>query len=102
MNGATSVTRLTVWNDPRSASLMAVDGLMSTQTTFTDAGTNDTHTAQIDWDDGTTEPGSSGSPLFDQNHRVIGQLHGGYAACGNDEALYRRVLPFAGLVRDDD
>jgi hypothetical protein len=23
------------------------------------------------------------------------------AACGNDEALYRRVLPFAGLVRDD-
>src|SRR5690606_26258819 len=26
-----------------------------------------------DWDDGTTEGGSSGSPLFDQNHRVIGQ-----------------------------
>ncbi|MDV7400661.1 hypothetical protein RZS08_55105, partial [Arthrospira platensis SPKY1] len=26
----------------------------------------------------TTEPGSSGSPLFDQNHRVIGQLWGGY------------------------
>ena len=24
------------------------------------------------------------------------------AACGNDEALYQRVLPFAGLVRDDD
>ena len=23
-------------------------------------------------------------------------------ACGNDETLYRRVLPFAGLVRDDD
>ena len=35
---------------------------------------------------GTTEPGSSGSPLFDQNHRVVGQLHGGYAACGNNEA----------------
>lgn len=31
----------------------------------------------------TTEGGSSGSPLFDQNHRIIGQLHGGYAACGN-------------------
>lgn len=26
---------------------------------------------------GTTESGSSGSPLFDDNHRVIGQLHGG-------------------------
>ncbi len=24
------------------------------------------------------------------------------AACGNDDALYDRVLPFAGLVRDDD
>jgi hypothetical protein len=33
------------------------------------------------WNDGTTEPGSSGSPLFDQNHRVIGQLHGGWASC---------------------
>ena len=31
----------------------------------------------------TTEGGSSGSPLFDQNHRIIGQLHGGSAACGN-------------------
>jgi len=45
-----------------------------------------THIRVIDWDDGTTEPGSSGSPLFNQNHRVVGQLHGGYAACGNDES----------------
>jgi len=45
-----------------------------------------THIRVIDWDDGTTEPGSSGSPLFDQNHHVVGQLHGGYAACGNDES----------------
>ncbi|MGE4613286.1 MAG: hypothetical protein AAEJ46_02985, partial [Planctomycetota bacterium] len=37
-----------------------------------------------DWDLGTTEPGSSGSPLFDQNHRVIGQLCCGSAACGNN------------------
>jgi len=29
----------------------------------------------------TTEPGSSGSPLFDQNRRIIGQLHGGQATC---------------------
>jgi lysyl endopeptidase len=40
-----------------------------------------THVRVEDWDVGTTEPGSSGSPLFDQNHRVIGQLHGGYASC---------------------
>ncbi|MBU2018335.1 MAG: T9SS type A sorting domain-containing protein [Bacteroidetes bacterium] len=34
-----------------------------------------------DWDLGVTEPGSSGSPLFDQNRRVIGVLSGGGAAC---------------------
>lgn len=37
-----------------------------------------------DWDFGTTDGGSSGSPLFDQNGRIIGQLTGGEAACGND------------------
>jgi hypothetical protein len=35
----------------------------------------------FDWEDGTTEPGSSGSPLFDQNQRIIGQLYGGQASC---------------------
>jgi len=33
------------------------------------------------WDVGTTEGGSSGSPLFDQNHRIVGQLQGGSASC---------------------
>lgn len=46
---------------------------------------NGTHIRIADWDLGTTEPGSSGSPLFDENHHIVGQLHGGYAACGNDE-----------------
>ncbi|OFX59611.1 MAG: hypothetical protein A2046_05255, partial [Bacteroidetes bacterium GWA2_30_7] len=35
------------------------------------------------WDIGTTEGGSSGSPLFDANHRIIGSLTGGQAQCGN-------------------
>ena len=35
----------------------------------------------LDWDFGVTEPGSSGSPLFDLNGRIIGQLYGGGAAC---------------------
>ncbi len=42
-----------------------------------------THWRIGQWDDGTTEPGSSGSPLFDQQHRIIGQLHGGYASCAS-------------------
>lgn len=45
-----------------------------------------THLRVIDWDLGTTEGGSSGSPLYNQNHHIVGQLHGGYAACGNDDS----------------
>lgn len=33
------------------------------------------------WEDGVTEGGSSGSPLFNQDHRIIGQLYGGASAC---------------------
>lgn len=36
------------------------------------------------WDIGTTEQGSSGSAIWDQNHRVIGQLYGGQASCSNN------------------
>ncbi len=36
------------------------------------------------WDDGTTEPGSSGSGLWDQNKRLVGQLYGGEATCTNN------------------
>ena len=47
---------------------------------------NADHVRVPDWDVGTTEGGSSGSPLFDDNKRVIGQLHGGGAACGNNDS----------------
>lgn len=36
---------------------------------------------KVNWDVGTTQGGSSGSPLFDLNHHIIGQLHGGFASC---------------------
>jgi V8-like Glu-specific endopeptidase len=36
---------------------------------------------RITWSSGTTEGGSSGSPIINNNHMVIGQLHGGYASC---------------------
>ena len=35
------------------------------------------------WDLGTTEPGSSGSPLFNGSKHIVGQLHGGYASCSS-------------------
>lgn len=42
------------------------------------------HWRILAYESGTTEPGSSGSPLFDQGHRIIGQLHGGTASCSNN------------------
>ena len=56
-------------------------------------GSGTTHWRVGTWADGTTtEPGSSGSSLYDQNQRLIGQLHGGYAACGNtDPDWYGRL-----------
>ncbi|MEM9992376.1 MAG: hypothetical protein AAF738_11475, partial [Bacteroidota bacterium] len=42
------------------------------------------HIVVADWDLGSTEGGSSGAPLFDQDGLVIGQLHGGRASCDND------------------
>ncbi len=35
-----------------------------------------------EWTTACTEPGSSGSPLFDQNKRIVGQLYGGPSYCG--------------------
>ncbi len=42
-----------------------------------------THWHIENWDLGTTEGGSSGSPLFDMNHRVVGDLTGGDAKCSS-------------------
>jgi hypothetical protein len=39
------------------------------------------HWRLSEWEIGTTEGGSSGAPIFDENQRIVGQLHGGEAAC---------------------
>lgn len=54
--------------------------------TYTDADYTfdaNTHWHIVDWELGTTEGGSSGSPLFDTQHRIIGDLTGGDANCDN-------------------
>jgi hypothetical protein len=47
---------------------------------------NGNHFRIADWDEGTTEGGSSGACLFDTaSKRCVGTLSGGFAACGNDD-----------------
>lgn len=53
---------------------------------YTTNGTS--HWTVANWEKGTTEGGSSGSALFDSQQRIIGQLHGGNAACGNNAEDY--------------
>lgn len=48
------------------------------------------------WDEGTTEPGSSGSGLWNQSRRIVGTLSGGGAACvgsvdNNEPDFYARL-----------
>jgi PKD repeat protein len=45
---------------------------------------------EVSWDIGSTQQGSSGSPLFDNEKRIIGQLHG-----GNETADYFGKLAIA-------
>lgn len=41
------------------------------------------HWKVVKWDAGTTEGGSSGSPLYNAARHIVGQLHGGQASCSN-------------------
>ena len=50
----------------------------------------------INWDEGRTAPGSSGSPLYDANYRIIGQLYGGWSYCTNDDDdVYGRSISYS-------
>ena len=62
------------------------DELRSTNYLSSEEDAGATHWRVVGWELGSTEGGSSGSPVFDQNGRIVGQLHGGYAACGNDRS----------------
>jgi hypothetical protein len=66
--------RISFANDP-----LTVTGYLGT----TSPG-DGTHLRVFTWQQGTTEGGSSGSPIFNPNSkRIVGQLHGGYASCSD-------------------
>jgi subtilisin-like proprotein convertase family protein len=62
---------------------ISFDNQASTTTSYNSSTSpgDGTHIRVGNWELGTTEPGSSGSPLFNQNHQIVGQLHGGSASC---------------------
>ncbi|MEM8601015.1 MAG: proprotein convertase P-domain-containing protein [Bacteroidota bacterium] len=67
--------------------------------------TQDSNAAYIrveDWDLGTTEGGSSGSPIYNADKQIVGQLHGGFAACSNDDPDWygRMFRSMAGGLED--
>ena len=62
---------------------ISFDNNPSTTTSYSSSTSpgDGTHIRIGNWEVGTTEGGSSGSPLFNQNHQIVGQLHGGTASC---------------------
>lgn len=58
------------------------------KSTFYNPPNQNTHWQIGNWESGTTEQGSSGSALFDQFKRVVGQLEGGSANCSNNSNDY--------------
>lgn len=63
-----------------SGDIKKISEALTPATTGSYSGADCWQTGQ--WTTGCTEPGSSGSPLFDQNNRIVGQLYGGPSSCG--------------------
>ena len=56
------------------------------------SGGGNSHWATGSYEAGTTEPGSSGSPIFNLQQQIVGQLHGGPASCTSlTEDYYGKV-----------
>jgi hypothetical protein len=53
----------------------------------------------VNWGEGRTAPGSSGSPLYNASHQIVGQLYGGWSYCTNDDDdVYGKLsLSWSGL-----
>ncbi len=68
------------WGDVKK---IAIDNNQLSTGNFGEGYDYNTHWLVESWEEGTTEKGSSGAPLFDKHGRVIGDLSGGDAMCGS-------------------
>lgn len=80
----------------------AIDNDPPETSTFGSGYTPNGHWKILHWDKGTTESGSSGSPLFDQNGSLRGLLTGGEAKCGNAVNDFFCKLSLAWDTYDND
>jgi len=78
-SGATPTNQVAIHHPSGDVKKISFDDQAASQATFGGAQCWNIS----NWEDGTTEPGSSGSGLWDQNHRLIGQLYGGSASCSS-------------------
>lgn len=54
---------------------------------------------EVDWNLGTTQGGSSGSPLFDKNHKIIGQVHYGKKPVGTDDCNPSKITGYGKFTK---
>jgi lysyl endopeptidase len=74
---AADVMKISTDNDPTGS------GPLSPELSYSKDLVRGSFWRVLEWDAGTTEGGSSGCPLFDQNHHLVGTLTGGQASCDN-------------------
>ncbi len=102
-SGAEATTAVAIHHPNCDEKSISFDNGPTTTTSYlgTTVPGDGTHVRITAWDLGTTEPGSSGSPLFNQAHRIIGQLHGGYASCTSLTSDYygKLSVSFAGMAQ---
>jgi lysyl endopeptidase len=77
------LSTVAIHHPSRDVKKIALDTDPPVTSTFGSGYTAGGHWRIAQWDIGTTEPGSSGSPLFDQGGYIRGMLTGGSAKCGD-------------------
>ncbi len=78
------IKKISIDNDPATVFPLAIAW-------NNDVTTPANHHFEVNYDSGTFEVGSSGSPLFDSHNRIVGQLNGGNANCSQFEAFFGRL-----------
>lgn len=97
--GATISRAVTIHHPQGDGKRISFDRDATSQTGYLDDNGGTTHLRVGSWEVGTTEGGSSGSPLYDPNRRVVGVLSGGFAGCNggiddnNRPDWYGRIAP---------